>query len=185
MVTEKDIGKEVYFFSTSSKGIKKGILICKFSYIQWFDATYFEIKTKTNVRFIAREDEIFTSKRQVIRNFLYEIQQDIKINKEEIKNYIDLSFSEKACILNTKPIYMLNDDNQIRYGVILTTNELRIRHIYKILQDENINDDIAIPCFLFYDFLYHQKTRIDKNGVKIFSTREDLIKEISRNVKEL
>ena len=191
MVTENDVGKEVYFISLSR--IKKGFLCnnatTSFRDIYGNNHKYFNVETNDNFdnfHFVC-EDEIFTSKRKLINYFLSDkIPQEEILCRSNIKNCTNLNDIER--ILANKPSYILTNDHRVKYGVIISNNENRITRIYKSFEEEVysiLENDIIIPCFDFYNIKYGIREKVDIEGAKLFSRKEELIKYISRIVKEL
>ena len=188
MVTENDIGKEVYFISLI--GIKKGFLLndttASFRDIYGYNHKYFKAGTNDDFHFVC-EDEIFTSKRQIINYFLSDkIPQEKILCRSDIKNCTNLNDIER--ILANKPSYILTNDHRVKYGVVLSNNENRITRIYKFSEEavySILENDIIIPCFDFYNIKYGIREKVDIYGSKLFSTKEELIKDISRQIKEL
>ena len=177
MVKESDIGKQVYFISPY--GIRKGELGEMMNWYLNHHMDDYKITTKNNEIYAIDPENIFTSQRKIIHKIVDAIPTQKPKISEYMKRYLILIGEEK--IYNTPPIYILDQFDNVHYGVILSVM-YREKYIY------HFNDNgktIQIPCYSFFDMKLFRENFIDIEDTKVFSTKDEVIQELTRKIKEL
>ena len=196
MITEKDIGKEVYFLSVFNFYIQKGIVkeivdnlfFGNFAKISVIDKK----NNKEDIRsvFFNDNEKMFFSKRQVLHYIFDNIKKikksSVEVDEKAIKNSFLLSEQEKNVVLNAKPVYIINQNHRIEYGII--TKEIityKISMKWNFDSSATIVDRKQVPSYRFYDMQRNMISSFEIEGLRIFESMEDIVKYFSRKIKEL